>query len=137
MLRDTEAAKNELGRSGPVGIVGFCMGGTVAFLSATRLSGLSAAVCYYGGAIVKFADEQPDCPTQMHFGERDAHIPMTDVETIRSKRPDCEVHVYPADHGFNCDERGSYDAPSAKIAWERTLAWFERYLGKPGARRAA
>jgi carboxymethylenebutenolidase len=135
MLRDTDAALAVLRKEGPAGIVGFCMGGTVSFLGATRLDGLSAAVCYYGGAIVKFADEKPRCPTQMHFGERDAHIPMSDVETIRAKRPDCEIHVYAADHGFHCDERGSYDAPSSKVAWERTLAWFGRHLGK--AQRSA
>lgn len=135
LLRDAAAAVTVLRQQGPVGIVGFCMGGTVAFLAATRLDGLAAAVCYYGGQIVRFADEKPRCPTQMHFGERDAHIPMSDVETIRAKRPDCEVHAYPADHGFNCDERGSYDAASAKLAWERTLAWFDRHLGR--AQRSA
>ena len=79
MMRDTDAAIKELKSTGPVGIIGFCMGGTVAFLGATRLSGLSAAVGYYGGRIVAFADEKPKCPTQLHFGDKDASIPMTDV----------------------------------------------------------
>ncbi len=87
MMRDTEAAVKELSSVGPVGIIGFCMGGTIAFLGATRLSGLSAAVGYYGGRIVAFADEKPKCPTQLHFGEKDASIPMTDVEIIKQKRP--------------------------------------------------
>ena len=87
MMRDTDAAIKELASAGPVGIVGFCMGGTIAFLGATRLSGLSAAVGYYGGRIVAFADEKPKCPVQLHFGEKDASIPMTDVETIKQKRP--------------------------------------------------
>ena len=86
MMRDTDAAIKELKSAGPVGIVGFCMGGTIAFLAATRLSGLSASVAYYGGRIVAFADEKPKCPTQMHFGEKDQSIPMTDVETIKQKR---------------------------------------------------
>ena len=68
MMRDTDAAIKELASTGPVGIIGFCMGGTIAFLGATRLSGLSAAVGYYGGRIVAFADEKPKCPTQLHFG---------------------------------------------------------------------
>lgn len=133
MLRDADAARRELDPIGPVGIVGFCMGGTVAFLGAARLPGLAAAVCYYGGQIVRFADEKPRCPTQMHFGERDAHIPLSDVEAIRRKRPDCDIHVYAADHGFNCDERGSFDAPSAKLAWKRTLEWFERAMSPVAA----
>ena len=95
-MRDTDAAIKELKAAGPVGIIGFCMGGTIAFLAATRLSGLSAAVGYYGGRIVAFADEKPKCPTQLHFGEKDASIPMTDVEIIKQKRGgDCEIYVYP------------------------------------------
>ena len=80
MLRDTQAAIEELDDVGPLAIMGFCMGGTVSFLAACRLSGLSAAVCYYGGGIGRFADEKPKCPTQMHFGRKDAHIPMDVVE---------------------------------------------------------
>jgi carboxymethylenebutenolidase len=129
MLRDTDAALKELKSVGPVAIMGFCMGGTIAFLSATRLSGLSAAVCYYGGGIARFADEKPKCPTQMHFGEKDAHIPMSAVDEIRQKRPDCEIHVYQgADHGFHCDERGSYHAESAKVAWGRSMGFLEKNL---------
>ena len=95
MMRDTDAALKEIKSVGPVGIIGFCMGGTIAFLAATRLSGLSASVAYYGGRIVAFADEKPKCPVQMHFGETDQSIPMTDVETIKQKRSsDCEIYVY-------------------------------------------
>ena len=128
VLLDTQAAMDVVKPLGPLGIVGFCMGGTVAFLAATRLAGLSASVCFYGGQIVQFADEKPKCPTQMHFGERDAHIPLTDVETIRKKRPDCEIHIYPADHGFSCDERGSYEPESAKLAWQRMRDWFGKHI---------
>jgi carboxymethylenebutenolidase len=129
MLRDTAAAIDALKPVGRVGIVGYCMGGSVAFLAAARLGGLSSAVCYYGGNIAKNADEKPKVPTQMHFGEQDANIPMSDVELIRQKRPDCEIHTYPAGHGFSCDERGSYHEPSAKLAMERTLAWLARTMG--------
>jgi carboxymethylenebutenolidase len=126
MLRDVAAAIAELKSVGPVAVLGFCMGGRVAFLSATRLNGLAAAVCYYGGMIAKYADEKPKCPVQMHFGEKDEHIPMSDVEAIRKKRPDCEIYVYPAGHGFHCDERASYHAESAKLAWSRSIAFLDR-----------
>ena len=131
MMRDTEAAIKELASTGPVGIVGFCMGGTIAFLGATRLSGLSAAVGYYGGRIVAFADEKPKCPVQLHFGEKDASIPMTDVETIKQKRGgDCEIYVYKeGGHGFHCDERGSFDAAASKQAMARTLELFGKHVG--------
>ena len=132
MMRDTEAAVNELKSAGPVGIVGFCMGGTIAFLAATRLSGVSAAVGYYGGRIVAFADEKPKCPVQLHFGEKDASIPMTDVEIIKQKRgSDCEIFVYSeAGHGFHCDERGSFHKDSAGVAWKRTTDFFAKHLKK-------
>ena len=106
MLRDTQAAIDAVKSVGPVGIIGFCLGGSVAFAAATELSGLKAAIGYYGGAVVRFADEKPKVPTQLHFGEKDAGIPLTDVETIKAKRPDVEVFIYPgAQHGFHCDER--------------------------------
>ena len=130
MLRDVQAAIDELKKNGPVGIMGFCMGGTISFLAACRLNGLSAAVCYYGGQIVKNADEKPKVPTQMHFGEQDASIPMSDVETIKNKRGgDCEIYVYPnAQHGFHCDERGSYNAEAAKSAWQRSMAFLTKHV---------
>ena len=130
MLRDVQAAINELKANGPVGIMGFCMGGTISFLAACKLNGLSAAVCYYGGQIAKNADEKPKVPTQMHFGEQDASIPMSDVETIKKKRGgDCEIYVYPnAQHGFHCDERGSYNAEAAKSAWQRSMAFLTKHV---------
>jgi len=131
MLRDTQAAIDAVRNVGAVGIVGFCLGGSVAYAAATKLTGLSAAIGYYGGAIVRFADDKPKVPTQLHFGENDAGIPLTDVETIRSKRPDVEIHVYPgAQHGFSCDERASYDKVSADIAWPRSLDFFAKHLKK-------
>jgi carboxymethylenebutenolidase len=129
MLRDTQAAIEAVKDAGPVGIIGFCLGGSVAYAAATKLSGLSAAIGYYGGAIVRFADDQPKVPTQLHFGEKDAGIPLGDVETIKAKRPEVEIHVYPgAQHGFNCDERASYDKSSADTAWPRSLAFLARHL---------
>ncbi|WP_213771943.1 dienelactone hydrolase family protein [Bradyrhizobium sp. dw_78] len=131
MLLDTQAAIDTVKDAGPVGIIGFCLGGSVAYAAATKLSGLSAAVGYYGGAIVRFADDKPKVPTQLHFGEKDHGIPLADVETIKAKRPDVEVHVYPgAQHGFHCDERASYDKASADIAWPRSLDFFAKHLKK-------
>ncbi|MCK1539189.1 dienelactone hydrolase family protein [Bradyrhizobium sp. 176] len=129
MLRDTQAAIDAVKSVGPVGIIGFCLGGSIAFVAATRLSGLKAAIGYYGGAVVRYADETPKVPTQLHFGEKDAGIPLTDVETIKTKRPDVEVFVYPgAQHGFHCDERTSYDKASADIAWPRSMEFFAKHL---------
>ena len=128
MLRDVQASIDELKKDGPVAIMGFCMGGTISFLAAGKLNGLSAAVCYYGGQIVKNADQAPKVPTQMHFGEKDASIPMSDVEMIKQKRGgDCEIYVYPeAQLGFSCDERGSYNEPAAKLAWQRSMAFLAK-----------
>jgi carboxymethylenebutenolidase len=129
MLLDTQAAIDAVKDVGPVGIIGFCLGGSVAFAAATKLSGLSAAIGYYGGAIVRFADDKPKVPTQLHFGEQDHGIPLTDVETIRAKRPDVEIFVYDgAQHGFGCDERASYDKASAELAKQRSLAFFAKHL---------
>ena len=132
MMKDVQAAIDDAKKSGPAAIIGFCLGGSIAFLSAARLSGLSAAIGYYGGQIVKNADEKPKLPTQLHFGEKDASIPMSDVEIIKQKRGgDCEIYVYPgAQHGFYCDERGSYDEASAKLAWQRSMAFLSKNLKK-------
>lgn len=129
MLMDTQAAIDAVSDVGPVGIIGFCLGGSVAFAAATKLSGLRAAIGYYGGAVVRFADDKPKVPTQLHFGDKDGGIPLTDVEIIRSKRPDVEIFVYEgAQHGFGCDERASYDRPSADLARQRSLAFFAKHL---------
>jgi carboxymethylenebutenolidase len=129
MLRDTQAAIDAAKSSGPVGIIGFCLGGSVAYAAATKLTGLKAAIGYYGGVVVRFADDKPTVPTQLHFGEKDSGIPLTDVETIKAKRPDVEVFTYPgAQHGFSCDERASYDRASSDLAWQRSLAFFAAHL---------
>ncbi len=130
MMRDTQAAIDEAKKYGPAGIIGFCLGGSIAFISAAKLSGVSVAIGYYGGQIAKNADEKPKVPVQLHFGEKDASIPMTDVEIIKQKRgADCEIYVYAdAQHGFNCDERASYNAAAAELARERSLAFLDKHL---------
>ena len=131
MLLDTQAAIDAVKSVGPVGIIGFCLGGSVAYAAATKLSGLSAAVGYYGGVIARFADDKPKVPTQLHFGEKDTGIPLTDVDSIKTKRPEVEVYLYPgAQHGFHCDERASYDKASADVAWPRSLDFFAKHLKK-------
>ena len=129
MMLDTQAAIDSVKSAGKVGIVGFCMGGTVAFLAAAKLNGLSAAISYYGGQIAKNVDQKPKVPTLMHFGDQDQSIPMSDVELIKQKRSDCDIYVYQgAGHGFSCDERGSYNEAADKQAWDRTTAWFGKHL---------
>lgn len=128
-LDDVDAARRALEKSGKVGVVGYCWGGTVTWLAAARLVGFAAASSYYGGGIGQFAAEHPRCPTQCHFGEKDHAIPLTEVEAVRRENPDVEIFMYPAGHGFNCDARASYDAASAALARKRTLEHFHKYIG--------
>ena len=127
-MLDVKAAVKAAAEGGKVGIVGYCWGGSLAFAAACNLDGLAAAVGYYGGNIAKSLDRRPKVPLILHFGEKDAHIPMSDVDKIKAALPDVPVYAYPADHGFNCDARGSYDKPSATQALERTLAFFGKHL---------
>lgn len=110
-----------------VGVVGYCYGGTLAWLAATRMP-VAAAVGYYGGQIARFAQEQPQCPVMLHFGRQDAHIPPEDVEKVQKAHPEVEVFWYDAGHGFNCDARASYNAEAAATARGRTLAFFKKHL---------
>ncbi|MCG5240967.1 dienelactone hydrolase family protein [Azospirillum doebereinerae] len=117
-LADIAAALEHLG--GDAAMVGYCWGGSLAWMAASRLP-LRAAVGYYGGAIAQHLDEAPRAPTLLHFGEQDHAIPLTVAEGVRARNPAVPVHVYPAGHGFNCDERGSYHPQSAALARLRTL----------------
>ncbi len=129
MMKDLDAALGDIRSAGPCGVIGFCMGGTAAFLAACRLNGLKAAVGYYGGQIAKFADEKPKCPVQLHFGEKDAGIPLSDVEIVKQKQPQAEVYVYPeAQHGFHCDERASFQKEASTLAWQRTLEFLAKHM---------
>ena len=128
-LADLQAAIDAVASVGKVGIVGYCWGGTLAFVAASKLSGLSAAVGYYGGMIAStFHEDEPKIPTILHFGETDHGIPLTDVQKIMDRYPELPVHIYPAGHGFNCDQRGSYDKASAELALTRTLEFFRNQL---------
>ena len=127
-LSDLQAAIDHLKPFGKIGVVGYCWGGSLAFLAAARLNGLAAAVGYYGGMIAAHAGERPKVPVLLHFGETDQSIPMSDVEKVQKARREVPIHVYKAGHGFNCDERGSYDAESTRVALDRTLKFFAEKL---------
>jgi carboxymethylenebutenolidase len=111
----------------PAGVVGYCYGGTLAWLSATRLSP-AAAVGYYGGQIARFVHESPHAPVLLHFGRHDSHIPQADVEKVHAAHPEVEICWYDAGHAFNNDTRASYNAEAAKEAMARTLTFFNRHL---------
>lgn len=128
--RDVDAAMTwcrATTRKQPVGVIGYCWGGSLAWLAATDLAP-AATVCYYGGQIAQFKDKSPTCPVQMHFGENDAHIPESDRTAILEAQPSVELHTYPAGHGFNCTERDDYMPEAAKLARERTLEFLTRHL---------
>ncbi len=127
-LLDVEAAIQAASEAGRVAVIGYCWGGSLAYAAATRLDGLSAAIVYYGGEVAKLSNEKPKVPTLAHFGETDASIPLSDVDKLRAAQPEVEVHLYGAGHGFSCDMRGAYHAPSAALALERTLAWLSKYV---------
>ena len=127
-VADVVAAVDVLKSEGKVGVVGYCWGGSLTWLAACRLD-IDCAVTYYGGQIPDFKDEQPKCPTILHFGETDGSIPMDAVETVKAAHPELPIYIYPAGHGFACDMRGSYDAESTAEALPRTLAHFAQHIG--------
>lgn len=129
-VQDVDAAMQELKSRGAkkVGVTGYCWGGTISWLAATRLKP-DAVSGYYGGGIHGAKNEKPTVPTQLHFGDKDMHIPMTHVNELRQLHPNVQIFDYPADHGFHCDERGSWDAAASKQAMARTLEHFAKYVG--------
>jgi carboxymethylenebutenolidase len=129
-MLDLAASINVVKHAGRVAVVGYCWGGTLAYLAACELP-ISCAVSYYGGQIKDHLAKSPRRPVMYHFGEKDPHIPVGDIDRIRAADPDGIFHLYPADHGFNCEDRGTYDAASAQLARERSLAFIaERFASK-------
>jgi len=128
-LLDVAAARDALSTAGKVGIIGYCWGGYVAWMAASRLSGYACTIPYYGGGVLEAGAEKPKCPVMAHFGERDSMIPVDGVRKLAAAHPEAQVFVYAADHGFNCDQRGSYDAAAAKTARERSLAFLRQHVG--------
>jgi carboxymethylenebutenolidase len=129
-LLDIEAAIDHVKGAGKVGVVGYCWGGSLTFAAACKLPGVAAASGYYGGQIAAtMLDLKPAAPIILHFGENDHGIPLTDVEKIKAAFPDVPVYVYPgAGHGFNCDERASFQKEAADLARTRTLDFFAKQL---------
>jgi carboxymethylenebutenolidase len=128
-LLDIEAAMTRVSGAGKIAVIGYCWGGLLSWLAACSLDGLAASIAYYGGGIPSHAALKARCPVLAHFGDRDSHIPIDTVEAFRAAQPSVTVRVYPALHGFNCDQRASYDAASAARAREVTLAFLRRHLG--------
>ncbi|MEP7299912.1 MAG: dienelactone hydrolase family protein [Caldimonas sp.] len=131
VLQEIQAAVDYAARAGKVGIVGYCWGGLLVWRSAEKVRGLSAAVCYYGGGMTVGGEpsRRPAVPTMAHFGDQDAHISVESVKALQRAHPEVEVHLYAANHGFNCDQRGSYNAGAAATALERSLYHFGKHLG--------
>ncbi len=129
VMLDIGAAVDAVTQYGKVGIVGYCLGGSLAYGAAISRDDLAAASCYYGGMISDMADMAPKCPTIVHFGETDQSIPLEKAEIVKQKRPEVPVYIYPAGHGFSCDARPAYEPVSAKLAWERTLKLFAENVG--------
>lgn len=130
VMQDIQAAIRHASQAGKVGIVGYCWGGLLTWRAACLLDGLSAAVPYYGGGVTTpdEAARVPKVPVMAHFGDQDHWISLESVEAFRKAHPDVEVHIYHANHGFNCDHRASYDEAAARLARERTLAFFGKHL---------
>ena len=131
VLQDVQAAVDRAAKAGKVGIVGYCWGGLLVWRSAEQVRGLSAAVSYYGGGMTAGSEpaRSPKVPVMSHFGELDKHITLESVKAFEQKHPEVEVHLYQADHGFNCDMRGSYNAGAAATALERSLFHFGKHVG--------
>ena len=127
-LLDVQATINAAEEGGPVAVIGYCWGGSLAFVAAARLIGLSCAVGYYGAQTMPFAQEEVHVPVMLHFGEFDPRIPPEDIETIRSANPEIDIHSFPADHGFNCDHRKEWHTESAQRALTLTLGFLRRHL---------
>jgi carboxymethylenebutenolidase len=129
VVKDTQAAINELKSAGKCAVIGYCWGGTVAWLAAAKNDGLACTVAFYGGGVAGMVNEKPKVPVMFHWGEKDHAIPMDAVRKVEAAHPTALSHVYPAGHGFNCDERQSWEAGSAKLARERTLEFLKKHVG--------
>jgi carboxymethylenebutenolidase len=129
-LKDVEAAKQHVASAGKTGIIGWCWGGALSFKAACNVNGLACAVAYYGGAIPSMINEKPKCPVMFHWGEADQSIPLDKAKEVAAAHKDQIHYFYPgAGHGFNCDQRGSYDAGSAKTARERSVEFLRKHIG--------
>jgi carboxymethylenebutenolidase len=133
VMADIQAAVEYAAKTsgGKVGVVGYCWGGLLTWRAAEQVKGVSAAVPYYGGGSTSAEERarQPHCPVMMHLSDCDDYVPMDSLPAFKQAHPEVEMHMYSARHGFNCDHRGAYDEASAKLAKQRTLAFFAKHLG--------
>jgi carboxymethylenebutenolidase len=127
-LADLNAAVDAVAHAGPVGMVGYCWGGRMTWLAGCHAN-VAAGVAYYGGGISQLLSTVPRCPMMFHYGERDGHIPLADVEKVRRAFPAGTYHLYPAGHGFNCSERADFEPASARLAFERSVEFFRKHVG--------
>jgi carboxymethylenebutenolidase len=111
-----------------VGVVGYCWGGLLTWRAASQLKQVSAAVPYYGGGMHNELTAALHCPVMAHLSDNDASVPMEGVAALQKAYPAAQVHIYAAAHGFNCDQRGAWNAPVAALARQRTLAFFAQHL---------
>jgi carboxymethylenebutenolidase len=125
-LADITAVRDTLAPRGKVFIVGYCYGGSMAWLAAGRLEGLSGSSSYYGSMVQANAGLKPKCPTIVHLGRLDAMIPADDVKAaVQASNPDVPVYIYDdAGHGFNNEDPARHDSTSAELARRRTLELF-------------
>ncbi|MEE8516786.1 MAG: dienelactone hydrolase family protein [Alphaproteobacteria bacterium] len=129
VLNDVQASADAVSSAGKLAVVGYCFGGSVAWLAATRLN-IDCAVSYYGGNVSEFADEQPKCPVIFHIGDQDNAIPEEKIEIIRKAQPDLPLYIYEgAGHGFNCDQRGSWHEAAATLARSRSIELLSQNIG--------
>jgi carboxymethylenebutenolidase len=128
-IKDVAAALAEVKSAGKVGIVGYCWGGTVSWKSASSVDGLACAIAYYGGGIPGLIGEEPKVPVMFHWGETDQSIPLDKAKEVAAAHKDQTHYFYPAGHGFNCDQRGSYNAEASKLAKSRSVEFLRKHVG--------
>lgn len=129
-MADLDASRLSVATAGKVGVVGYCWGGTACWLAAARIDGLACSVPYYGGGMPDFVASKPRCPVMCHFGEQDQRPSLEQARAIAAAHPEITAHFYAAGHGFNCDQRGSYNAEAASLAKRRTLEFFATHIGQ-------
>lgn len=127
---DIQAAIDAAASAGKVAALGYCWGGSLAYIASARLTGLAGAIGYYGAQIAAHASETPRVPVMLHYAEKDEYLPQSDVEKVRTAQPSVVIYQYPGtEHGFNCDDRRFYEPKSAAIARERTLSFLGKHVG--------
>lgn len=129
-MLDIEAAVKSASEAGKVGITGYCFGGRMSWLAASRGIGLAAASGYYGGGVPSYVETDPIIPIEMHFGDKDKGIPLEQIEALKARHPEANIHVYDGDHGFcNSDRPDKFDEAACKKASARSLEFFHKHLG--------